>query len=83
MPESAHIAFASPAAARPGTYAIVHLRNAGEALAWIEEKPTTSARHGAVLMTEIDSSGLYALVRLAKTGQREPSPLRRSRKVPR
>jgi hypothetical protein len=73
LPGPAQLTFAAPVAAGPGTYAIVHLRPAGEALAWIEDKPTVSGRDGTVLMTEIDSAGVYALVRLTKAGQRAPA----------
>jgi hypothetical protein len=69
LPRSAQITFAAPAAAAPGTYAIVHLRSAGDALAWIEDKPTISGRHGAVLLTETDQAGLYTLVRLSKAAR--------------
>jgi IPT/TIG domain len=67
LPGPAHLTFASPAAPGPATYAIVHLRRAGEALAWIEDQPTISARDGAVLTRAVESPGIYALVRLAAT----------------
>jgi len=83
LPKSAHITFAAPAAAGPGGYAIVHLRNAGEALAWIEEKPTIAGRDGTVLMSDIESSGVYALVRLAPAAPPALSRVGGSRKATR
>ncbi len=62
--QSAHITFARPDSAERDAYAIVHLLNAGNVLGWIEEKPTVSDRHGAILTTAIEVTGVYGLVRL-------------------
>ena len=61
--DTCHISFAVTDPS--GTYSIVHLRSVGGRKAWIEEKTTAISRHGTVVTTAAESSGIYALVHLS------------------
>jgi hypothetical protein len=73
----ARVSFALPD--RVGTYGIVHLRLVGDRQAWIEEKLGKVLRGRTTMETDVESPGVYALVRIVSTAAESAAAATKSR----